>query len=583
MRAELPENEIERIETLRRYNILDTPAETSYDDLVHLASEICGMPIAAISLVDEDRQWFKSILGLEVSQTSRDVAFCAHAILDKHNPLIVEDATQDARFADNALVTDDPGIRFYAGTPLVMSNGHPIGTLCVIDKVPRTITAKQRKALEILAREVVAQLELRNNVYTLERNVVRLARTEAQLRRTQREELDLKDEFVSHVSHELRSPLTPIYQFATILRDEIGGPLNDQQKEFVEIVIRNAEQLGTMIGDLLEVTRAQTGKLVVDKRRIRIENIVDDLTHSLKLMAQNAGLTLTSQISGSLPDVIGDASRVRQILANLIENAIKFTDDGGAVEVHVGLRPEEPGTVCVTVSDTGSGLSSAQCDRIFEQLYQVLEDGGNTRNGLGLGLYISRELVQRQDGRIWVESEEGQGCRFSFTLPVFALDQLLMPILTPQNLSHGAVAVIFADLFATARTPTDTDTEKVMGSAWKAITASVHPAMDVLLPRFGNTQKGETFVVVALADTAGAALIERRIHERLSWCEPVHKAGYEINVTSMIVSLPESLATADQSQRATQIARLLTSRLDPFFEAEEGVVCDECEENLGGR
>ena len=121
-----------------------------------------------------------------------------------------------------------------------------------------------------------------------------------------------------------------------------------------------------------------------------------------------------------------------------------------------------------------------------------------------------------------------------------------------------------------------------MGAAWNAINASVHPAMDVLLPRFGNTQKGETFVVVALADTAGAALIERRINERLSQCEQVRKASYEINVTSMIVSLPESLATVDQSQQAAEIARLLYSRIDPFYK-EEGVVCDECEENLGGR
>ena len=331
MKAELPENEAERIETLHRYNILDTPPETGYDDLVHLASEICGMPIAAISLVDKDRQWFKSILGLEVSQTSRDAAFCAHAILDKTQPLIVEDATLDPRFADNILVTDEPGIRFYAGTPLVMSDGNPIGTLCVIDKVPRTITAKQRKALEILGREVVAQVELRNNIRALERSVVMLARTEAQLRQTQQQELDLKDEFVSHVSHELRSPLTPIYQFATILRDEIGGPLTDEQKEFADIIVRNSEQLGGMIGDLLEVTRAQTGKLTVDRRRIRIEDIVVDVVRSRKLTAQGAGLTLTSEFSGHLPGVIGDAARVRQVLANLIENAMKFTPAGGAI------------------------------------------------------------------------------------------------------------------------------------------------------------------------------------------------------------------------------------------------------------
>lgn len=581
MEAPLPVNEAERLATLRRYKILDTPPETSYDDLVHLASEICGMPIAAISLVDEDRQWFKSILGLEVSQTSRDVAFCAHAILDQSKPLIVEDATQDPRFADNSLVVEEPGIRFYAGSPLVMSNGHSIGTLCVIDTVPRTITAKQRKALEILAREVVTQMELRNNVHALERNVILLARTEDQLRRTQQQELDLKDEFVSHVSHELRSPLTPIYQFATILRDEIGGPLTVEQKEFVEIVIRNAEQLGNMIGDLLEVTRAQTGKLVVDKRRIRIEDVVADLVGSLEPTAGNSGVTLTSEIAVGLPDVIGDAARVRQILANLIENAMKFTEAGGSVSVHVGVRPEEPEAVRITVSDTGRGLSQGQCDRIFEQLYQVLEDGGQSRNGLGLGLYISRELVLRQGGRIWVDSEEGKGCHFSFTLPAFALDQLLMPLLTPQNLLRGAVAIVSADLFAGAQSLADEDAEQLMTAAWEAVRTSVHPAMDVLLPRFGNTEKGETFIVVAMADAGGAALIQRRIEERLSRCEHLQKAGYEVRINSTIVNLPESQDIGNQCGLAANIARRLEGQIIQLYEEE--VVSDECEENIGCR
>lgn len=570
MRAQIAENENERLKTLRRYKILDTPPEMSYDDLTHLASEICDTPIAAISLVDKDRQWFKSILGIEVRQTSRDVAFCAHAILNKDEPLIVEDATQDARFWDNVLVTGQPGIRFYAGTPLVMSDGNPIGTLCVIDNVPRKITSSQRRALEVLGREVVAQLELRRNLHVLERTVLALARTESKLRRTQQEQLDLKDQFISHVSHELRSPLTPIYQFVTILLDEIGGPLTEQQREYLQIVHKNAEQLRNMIGDLLEVTRAQTGKLSVDRRRIRVEQIVNDVVCSLAVTAKASGLTLSSNLAENLPEVIGDGTRVRQILTNLIENAIKFTGEGGAVTVAAFVRPEEPNAVCLTVEDTGCGLSPEDCERVFQSLYQVGATAERSRNGLGLGLYISRELVSRLGGRIWVDSELGTGSRFSFTLPVFALEPLIAPLLTSENLARGSLAVITVDLVPSSTRPVARDAKEAMESAWEEVNISVHPSMDVVLPRFGSSELGETLLIVSMADSDGAARIVGRIEERLAHCDAVREAGYEARVTRTILSLPDSSTPASREGLAAEIVRKLDGQLDDL--CKEGVV-----------
>ena len=160
MKAPLPTNEAERLAALKEYHILDTGTEQSYDDITTLAAHICEVPIALISIVDEARQWFKSRVGLEQQQTSRDVAFCAHAIL-QNEPLIVRDATKDRRFADSTLVTGEPHIRFYAGFPLINPEGLALGTLCVNDRQPRRLSAKQLKTMQALARQVMTLLELR--------------------------------------------------------------------------------------------------------------------------------------------------------------------------------------------------------------------------------------------------------------------------------------------------------------------------------------------------------------------------------------------------------------------------------------
>lgn len=569
MKAAIPANERERLKTLRHYKILDTPPEMTYDDLTLLASEICGTPIAAVSLIDEDRQWFKSKLGLDVSETPRDVAFCAHAILNGKESLIVEDATKDERFSDSTLVTGSPGVRFYAGTPLVMSDGNAVGTLCVVDRVPRKITEGQRRALEVLGREVVAQMELRRSHHVLESTVLTLARTESELRQTQQEQLDLKDKFISHVSHELRSPLTPIYQFATILLDEIAGPVNQQQRDYLEIVVRNAEQLRNMISDLLEVTRAQTGKLVVDRRRINIGPIVTALVGSLAMTAKANGLLLTSEVAADLPEALGDSARVRQIVANLIENAMKFTPEGGAIHVRAHVRPESVGSVCVTVSDTGCGLSAEDRERVFEQLYQVGNGGERSRNGLGLGLYISKELVNRQGGRIWVKSEKGQGSQFSFTLPILDIGSLLLPVLTDTNMAKRTLAVITVDLLPATALLGEKGAKAAMDAACEAIGQSIHPAMDVLLPRFGSSERGETFVVVAMADQDGADLVAQRIEERLLACDPVQAAGFGAQVTRTVLLFPETMDVSDRETVAAELVRMLDGHVDDL--CREGV------------
>jgi GAF domain-containing protein len=184
MTTPIPNNEKQRLKVLWQYDVLDTVPEEVFDDLTELAAWICGAPIALISLVDEKRQWFKSRVGVTQTETARDVSFCTHAIL-QNDLFVVPDASLDPRFAAGPLVTSNPRIRFYAGAPLVTPDGHALGTLCVLDRVPRELSPDQRQALRVLARHVVGQLELRRKSRELAQVRQTSAETKRELARVQ--------------------------------------------------------------------------------------------------------------------------------------------------------------------------------------------------------------------------------------------------------------------------------------------------------------------------------------------------------------------------------------------------------------
>ncbi len=234
------------------------------------------------------------------------------------------------------------------------------------------------------------------------------------------EQMRFKDEFLSHVSHELRSPLTAIKQFSNILANRLAGDLNEEQLKFQQIILKNVNQLQSMIDDLLEVTRLETGKLSVNPSRVSVSDAACYSVDSAVPTARARNVSLKCDVPADLPPAYADPIRVRQILNVLIDNALKFSSPGDAVAVSASVEQEGSSPfLIISVSDTGSGMSAEVSARIFERLYQASGLSQDGRKGLGLGLYICRELVLRQKGQIWVTSEKGKGTTISFTLPVF--------------------------------------------------------------------------------------------------------------------------------------------------------------------
>jgi signal transduction histidine kinase len=223
--------------------------------------------------------------------------------------------------------------------------------------------------------------------------------------------------FYHVLSHELKTPLTAANEFVSIVLDGLAGTLSETQREYLGLVKDSCDQIALELNDLLDATRVDTGKLSIAPRPTSMARVVSQAVAAMDLTARGKGVRLQQVIAPHLPDALIDERRIAQVLVNLLSNALKFTPAGGEITVRVSDDPQRPAEIRVSVSDTGRGIPPAELGRIFDQLYQIRRDDATVQGGLGLGLYISQEVVKLHGGEIWVESTVGQGSTFSFTVP----------------------------------------------------------------------------------------------------------------------------------------------------------------------
>lgn len=514
------DRETHRLEMVRSFGLVEQPPVTVHDEIAALARDLAGSATGLVTLVGSETNWFVGRANFEAAEQCRWVSFCTHVVAEPDQPLWIEDASADFRFAANPYVVGEPFLRFYAGVPICV-NGFAVGSLCVLDSQPRARDAAlldrlaklaviagddlatrhqaqaQRQSLlasadalidcndhgiitdwsrgaeclfgyaaaEAIGRNVnlivpperveahdrgfehwrrsgTARLERRielealrkdgrrveielwmsvthirgvRHIHSNIRDISERKRHAAELlsAKLAAESANLaKSAFLANMSHELRTPLNGVIGLADLLAQT---QLTDRQKEMTSIIQTSSDQLRRLVGDVLDLARIESGQVVAAQAPLSISAVVEDVTSVSAMAATAKGLRLVVEISPDLAaPVIGDAQRLRQVLTNLVSNAVKFTEAGS---VTLSVHPAAEG-IRFEVADTGIGFDEAQRAVIFERFQQA--DSTITRKfgGTGLGLAISRELVAVMGGSLDCRAVTGSGASFWFTLPL---------------------------------------------------------------------------------------------------------------------------------------------------------------------
>jgi hypothetical protein len=395
--APLPLNENERIADLYNYNILDSLPEKEYNDIVEIAAEICNMPMSVISLVDKDRQWFKAKKGLEDDEASRDVAFCAHAILHPDELMEIENSHADIRFLDNPMVTGAPYVGFYAGVPLLSDKGSAIGTLCVLDTKPNRLTDAQSSSLKALARQIMVLLDIRKKNKELDEQKAELMALNAEL-----------SQFAQVVAHDIKSPCGNLAMASNLLYEMYKDKLDREGLSIIALMEQSSLSITKMIDGILQHTHI-INKAAIKKEDFTFTHFITELKNVISLPPDFEFICSCDQ-----EEIHTSRYMLLQILLNLCNNALKYNDKPqGKIDVTMKTEPDK---YIFSVTDNGIGIREEDHKRVFG-LFTTLGVPDRYNNfGHGIGLNTVKKLVEKLDGTIAVQSTPGNGSTFSVTI-----------------------------------------------------------------------------------------------------------------------------------------------------------------------
>ncbi|SRX56012.1 GAF domain-containing sensor histidine kinase [Aequorivita sp. CIP111184] len=390
-----PENDKERIAELKKYNLLDTLSENDFDNITKLIAAICEVPISLITLLDTDRNFFKSHFGLDYNQSPRNISFCGHAILQHDDIFMVEDARKDKRFKDNPLINDAKAI-FYAGVPLINPKGFKLGTLCVFDHKPRKLTELQIISLKALAKQVVNLFELRKK-----NNLLTEFQKELQARN------DRLNNFAHVVSHDLKSPLGNIISLTRLLREENLGNLSKDSEMYLNYIEESSSTLKNYINGILKFYKSDE-LLETQKRDVELKELFDEISEILV----TDDIVFEFPKEGTLKNV--NKAALSQIFLNLVDNSLKYNLNDKRM-VKIGYT-EENDFHKFSVKDNGMGIDFGVQEEIFNLFKTTGIKDRNGKEGTGIGLATVKSLVSKLGGSIFLLSEPGKGSTFTFTV-----------------------------------------------------------------------------------------------------------------------------------------------------------------------
>lgn len=433
----------ERISKLRKYQVLNNNEEPAFARLTELAKLFFNMPVVAITFMDEETQYLKSLLGLDgICTTSRKVAICNYTVLSDE-VLVLPDLTEDSRFSQNPLVTEAPYLRFYAGAPIIMHEDgktYRLGSLCLMDmQAHHDFTDNDADILAQFAAMAADALKLQDQ------------------QRHAKHANEMKSEFLANMSHEIRTPMNGIIGMVEMLAET---KLSAEQQEYVDNIKVSNEHLLAIINGILDLSKVESGKMTIDSIPMNISSLCNEVVSLFAVKARQRGLTLDYHYTEALsPYIKGDPVRIKQIMVNLVNNAIKFTREGGRVTIDVKHMENNPCedkygnhksicshelqveqashyntddsgsvnhqdmTLCIEVTDTGVGIKPESLEAIFDAYDQANKSTHRLYGGTGLGLSVCKSLVELMGGYIEVDSAVGIGTTFTVLLPLPSIDE----------------------------------------------------------------------------------------------------------------------------------------------------------------